>query len=428
MIELSKNFCYSIQSVIDECEKLRIKICPIYFRYSGYKKIENFSENELILKYSDHLIKYVLLKKIYYQGIHVSLKSRGIWYNNLNKYFLAQDCNEFYNLIIWIYVLSHMYAKKNIVNLLDLIVKLQSSYELFSHWIENVFMNIKDKNFKWSNQEKIIFINKIKLIFSEFKNISLIKNSNNINTIVLNNSITNKSVFLLVINDFFISMKVLYDNELVTNYVLKNIVEINRHPQLKRNNFTIFLKKNINIKISDEQLNVLLFATYKFRSFSDPLEDSKFSGFNVHAPQKLTLSELNQSDNYRFVIKKNGEIIFGYDNAIIISDGVKKNLHYRQKTYYSVCSHAALSDFEDVVAAGKVYYDSVQRKILLMYNHSGHFWPDEASLYLSYIIFRKKFGDSICNKIKFQYKEYQLINKANNVDKVIVNESYCYTL
>ncbi|RDB35415.1 MAG: hypothetical protein DCC88_10195 [Spirobacillus cienkowskii] len=52
-----------------------------------------------------------------------------------------------------------------------------------------------------------------------------------------------------------------------------------------------------------------------------------------------------------------------------------------------VASHSALNNYENVVSAGKVHFDSHKNQFTIIHNYSGHYQPNANSIRLARILF-----------------------------------------
>jgi hypothetical protein len=192
-----------------------------------------------------------------------------------------------------------------------------------------------------------------------------------------------------------------------TGYIARNTNSLN----VLSNNYKILsliknaqIELNIKKKLSTITLNSLINIATKWDSLYTILQDSKSNhwGFdwNFSMPKILTIPQIQsfkQSAFYRFVIDQSGLIIFGYENIFVNPSNRKYQNIFQNITPEGIliAPHAALNNYQCVIAAGKVFYNNNKRKFTEIDNQSGHYKPDEASLKIANILFQHHFGDLV---------------------------------
>ncbi len=111
------------------------------------------------------------------------------------------------------------------------------------------------------------------------------------------------------------------------------------------------------------------------------LEDSK-RGFNIFMPKKFQFNEITKAGNYRYVIKEDGNVIFGLSNDF---------------SAYANGSHAGINDYNNALGAGYVKIIINKNKLLItdVTKHSGHYQPDLINLDFAKSYFKKNFPTTL---------------------------------
>lgn len=187
--------------------------------------------------------------------------------------------------------------------------------------------------------------------------------------------------YLLYIIEFFIFHNLNKKITINCSLNLTSVLFLDYNNLLNKAEDEIKFKNNLNYNT----IISLLHNAKRWKTLGTILQDAQLGAFNFAIPEKLTITQIenfNRSIYYRFVIDEYGTIIFGHGNNIFKETG--EIMSYNG---IKVASHAALNNYENVISAGKVYFDSHINKFTIINNYSVHYKSDANSIRLARILF-----------------------------------------
>jgi len=187
--------------------------------------------------------------------------------------------------------------------------------------------------------------------------------------------------YLLYIIEFFIFHNLNKKISINCSLNLKSVLFLEYKNLLNKAEDEIKFKNNLN----HNTIISLLYNAKRLKTLGTILQDAQLGAFNFAIPEKLTIEDIeqfNRSIYYRFVIDEYGTIIFGHNNNCYDTKG-----NIMSYNGVKVASHAGLNNYENVISAGKVYFDSSIKKFTIINNYSVHYKSDANSIKLARILF-----------------------------------------